>query len=298
MSPWLLHFLDGSIFFVGLLATGIALGLRLAIQKKWPTRLLNFVVIFGVILVLISAAPLPIWAYPIWCGLVLALLLWPSKGRHLDSESDQQNIKRTSRIPLFLYFACVAVTLGIFFIELPYHLRPHVSIEENTPVYIVGDSLSAGIGREKETWSTIYAKKSGHEVINLAVAGATAKTAMKQVASIPQDEPTVTFVEIGGNDLLGIKKSDFRTDLDQLLGELSQKKTRIILFELPLPPLGNRYGSAQRELAQKYNATLIPKRYLAQALCTDGGTLDGLHLSKKGHEKLAETVYRLEESKQ
>lgn len=283
MSPWLLYFLDGTIFFAGLLTTAIALGLRLVVQKKWLSRLLNLVVILSVILVLISAVPLPIWAYPIWCGLVLALLLWPGK----------PDTKSKCRIPLTLYLACVAATLGLLFIELPYHLRPTITIEKDATVYIVGDSLSAGIKRDKNVWPAIYAQKSGHEVINLAVPGATAKTAMKQVASIPEDESAVVLVEIGGNDLLGQKKSDFYSDLDQLLNELSQKRCRILMFELPLPPLGNRYGKTQRELASKYNATLIPKRYLAQVLCTNGGTLDGLHLSRKGHETLAETIYRL-----
>jgi acyl-CoA thioesterase-1 len=57
--------------------------------------------------------------------------------------------------------------------------------------------------------------------------------------------------------------------------------------ELPLPPLGNRYGVAQRALAKKYGAALVPKWCLAWVLAKEGATVDGLHLSERGNRSLA-----------
>lgn len=62
------------------------------------------------------------------------------------------------------------------------------------------------------------------------------------------------------------------------------------MFELPLPPFHNGYGQAQRALAKKYNVTLIPKDWLASVIAKTGNTLDGLHLSQKGHNALAASL--------
>lgn len=300
MNPWLLYFLDGTTFFAGLLITATSLGLRLIVSKRWLVRLLNLATILGVILVVLSAMPLPIWAYAIWCGLVLVLLFLPiHQMKQNNNESAEQKGQGKNLLPLCFYLACVIATLGLFLMELPYHRAPSIVVDEDATVYIVGDSLSTGIGDEKEeTWPTLYAQKSGYKVVNLAVPGATTKTAMQQVASIPDDESTVVLVEIGGNDLLGGKKSDFYTDLERLLSVLAKKKSRVVLFELPLPPFYNRYGQAQRELARKYHVAMIPKRYLAQTLCTADGTVDGLHLSKTGHQALADMVHQMQRPKQ
>jgi lysophospholipase L1-like esterase len=69
------------------------------------------------------------------------------------------------------------------------------------------------------------------------------------------------------------------------------------MFELPLIPFHNSFGTAQRSLAKKYHVTLLPKRFLTKIFGTVGGTLDGLHLSQSGHDALAaeiQGVFRVE----
>jgi len=65
------------------------------------------------------------------------------------------------------------------------------------------------------------------------------------------------------------------------------------MFELPLLPFCNAFGRAQRILAKKHEVTLIPKSYMTKVFSLKGGTLDGLHLSQKGHNALANSVYSL-----
>ena len=62
------------------------------------------------------------------------------------------------------------------------------------------------------------------------------------------------------------------------------------MFELPLFPFQNAYGSAQRAVAAKHGVHLLPKRYFAAVLGAEDGTLDGLHLSQKGHDAMAEIM--------
>jgi lysophospholipase L1-like esterase len=101
----------------------------------------------------------------------------------------------------------------------------------------------------------------------------------------------LVLVEIGGNDLLGHTDSkDFYIQLDQLLGRLSAGNSQVVMFELPLFPFCNAFGQAQRNLAKKYNVILIPKHYLTDVFGLKDGTVDGLHLSQKGHDALANLV--------
>jgi hypothetical protein len=62
-------------------------------------------------------------------------------------------------------------------------------------------------------------------------------------------------------------------------------------LELALPPFHNRYGDAQRRLATRHGVLLIPKRVLIGVLTSEGATLDTVHLSRRGHALMAETVW-------
>jgi lysophospholipase L1-like esterase len=65
----------------------------------------------------------------------------------------------------------------------------------------------------------------------------------------------------------------------------------VVMFELPLPPFRNEYGRVQRKLASKYGVVLIPKRVFVGVLTEEGATMDGVHLSPQGHERMAEIVW-------
>ncbi len=160
-------------------------------------------------------------------------------------------------------------------------------------IYVIGDSISAGIDEREKTWPNVLARISGMNVVNLARAGASVETAMDQAARIHSSN-SVVFVEIGGNDLLGNTSSHtFFVQLDNLLGRLKGGNAEIVMFELPLLPFWNEFGRDQRLLAQEYHAILIPKKCLVNVFAGKGDTIDGLHLSQQGHNELAKEVYQL-----
>jgi len=102
----------------------------------------------------------------------------------------------------------------------------------------------------------------------------------------------VVLLEIGGNDVLGSTSTDeYERNLDALLHCVTGSGRHVVMFELPIPPLANGYGRAQRNLAAKHNVVLIPKRVLMGVLTDEGATVDSLHLSPSGHQQMAESVW-------
>lgn len=136
-----------------------------------------------------------------------------------------------------------------------------------------------------KNWPELLGEELGLPVENFSFGGAMLDTALHNAQRIDSDNALV-ILEIGGNDLLNGRR-DFEKNLKRMLDTVCRSNCRVVMIELPLPPFHNAYGRAQRELARKYGVVLIPKRYLAAVMATPGATVDGLHLSNKGHELLA-----------
>ena len=115
----------------------------------------------------------------------------------------------------------------------------------------------------------------------------------KQADQLPSAGGLV-LLEIGGNDLLGdTPTADFERDLNLLLARIRAPGRTVLMFELPLPPLSNEYGRIQRRAAARHGVRLIPKRIFMSVLAADGATLDSIHLSDAGHERMAAEIWRI-----
>jgi acyl-CoA thioesterase-1 len=281
MNPIVLQLANGNLFFVGLVMIVAALFLRLRSEGRILGLVLRIGYIAGIVFVIFSATPLTIWLYCLWFGLCVTAAL--------GVFSNKFSFKR-KKLVLFTVLLC---SLVMCLVELPYHLSPTIEASPKQPVFVVGDSISAGISAKERAWPEVLGDISHFKVINLAKPAATVETAMDQIAGIVGSNSLV-MVEIGGNDLLGHTDSKtFHVQLDRLLGKLAAGNNQVVVFELPLFPFCNAFGKAQRNLARKYNVTLIPKHYLTDVFGLNGGTLDGLHLSQKGHDALANSINRL-----
>jgi len=99
-------------------------------------------------------------------------------------------------------------------------------------------------------------------------------------------------VAIGGNDVLGATTTaQFEQSLDALLIELEAPNRQLVMLELPLPPFYHEYGRIQRTLAKNHNVALVPKRVLLSIIAGSESTLDSIHLSQAGHQKMANVVW-------
>lgn len=281
MNPVVLQLANGNLFFGGLVMIVAALFLRLWFEGRILGLVLRIGYIAGIAFVIFSATPLPLWLYFLWFGLCVAAALAVF------------SITLSFRRKMLASFTAMLCSFVMCLVELPYHLSPTIRVSPKQIVFVIGDSISAGISAKERSWPDDLADISHLKVINLARPAATVETAMDQITGIVGSNALV-LVEIGGNDLLGHTDSKtFYLQFDQLLGKLAAGNNQIVVFELPLLPFCNAFGKAQRNLAKKYDAILIPKHFMTDAFGLPDGTVDGLHLSQKGHDALANSINSL-----
>ena len=269
---------SGNAFFVGLSTAAVGLitgGFKL---PGWSRSLLRIAGLFGISLVLLSSTPIPIWEYL----LLFSSWLVPAVSLNHAPRS------RVIAVSIFCLLA-IAASLG----ELRYHVKPKVHLLQNHPVYVIGDSLSAGLGHGDEPWTASFQKRTGLKTINLSEPGATVSSALEQTTDL-RDPDGFVLVEIGGNDMLGDTDPNvFRANLERLLEKIHRSNPRSAMFEIPLLPLKSAFGRAQRTLAKQYGVALIPKNCLSRILQAKSATSDGLHLTKNGAEMFSDTVIGL-----
>lgn len=274
------HIGSGQAFFLGMLLLLAGMLLSLVASNPWLALIRNLLVFAGWIWVAISACPLPLWLY----GVVGTLsLVW------LTCEWFGKSLRR--RTILVARVSCLVGYLLALAWELPYHLAPALAPLEEPTLFLLGDSVSAGMGAEKApTWPQLLKRDHGWNVHDFSQMGATARSACKQ-ADLLGDRTGLILVEIGGNDVLGsTTAANFHTHLDQLLTRLAAPGRTLVMLELPLPPFANAFGVSQRTLARQHGVLLIPKQVFISVLTTPGATLDGVHLTPAGHELMAERL--------
>lgn len=278
MNPFVLIFADGTTFFVGLAVVLAAEGILFRFRSRFIRPVCTVAAIVGIILVIISATPLPIWAYALWavpavCGIVS--LNWSAPSRRF---------RQTGVVLLF------ASTSVLCLMEAPFHRRPTLRVSADSTVYVLGDSISAGMGTGHRCWPAVLDDMKPFRVVNLAQPGATVEGAIAQAKAISEPNALV-IVAIGGNDLLGgTDAASFHSTLDKLVSSLRSGQHEFLLLELPLFPFRNAYGMAQRDVVRKHDGAMLPKRSFTRVLGTKQGTLDGLHLSQAGHDAMAEII--------
>lgn len=278
MNPLGLMFLDGTALFAGLalvLAAG-ALFVRSGTVLLRPV--LTVLSLAGLAAVLLSAVPLPGWMYALWILPAAAVLVLG-------------NLSGATPVLRFRAFcALFAVSVLLLLAESPHLRSPRIRMDAGQSLCVVGDSISAGIGSGERCWPEVLAAATSLRVENLAVPGATTQSALAQLPRIAESN-AVVLLEIGGNDLLDrIDAATFESHLDQLVSVLRAGGHDVAMFELPLFPFQNAYGRVQRAVAKRHAVALIPRRHFARVLGMKNGTLDGLHLTQKGHDEMARRV--------
>ncbi|NLV41761.1 MAG: hypothetical protein GXY15_11110 [Candidatus Hydrogenedentes bacterium] len=271
LATWLaVQFLSGRVFFFGLLAAAVAVCVFHLMARPRVRSWLGIAAGLSALLVAFSATPLPLWAHGFWFVALAATLLLRRPPR-----------RRGITLAVF----CL-LSAGLAAWELPRQfIRPFPLAADET-FHVIGDSLSMGADTPDGDWPNLLGGALGIPIVRHAHAGATVGTALSYADEIPEDQKAAVLVELGGNNLLG-GKGDFARELDEMLGRLRRSGRRVVMVELPLPPLYNAYGTAQRRLARRHGVTLIPKRVLAGVFAAPGATTDGLHLSDEGHRALA-----------
>jgi acyl-CoA thioesterase-1 len=268
----------GRAFFaaVGLLAAATLL--RSASVPR-ATRVSTRLLLAGLVALSVSAAPLPYWAYVlVGCATV--------GGSFAD---------RFGKYAMVVSATGVLVLVAVALHEATYQLVPVLRKAPSRRIAVIGDSITAGYGSDDRTlkWPAILRDRHGVAVEDLARAGETAASAARHLRERSIDAP-VLIVEIGGNDLIGGGSVQaFEEGLDALLRATCRPGRQVAMFELPIPPFYERFGRVQRELASRHGVALIPKRILLSVVGAAEATVDSIHLSQQGHERMAGVVWAI-----
>ncbi len=242
-------------------------------------RAARFLGLVAICLAVLSAPPLPlIVAIPTLAASVAwvfwSLRRWPS-------------IRRIAGAVAAI--GCVVAVI----VEIP-TLLVRTAVPRPSHLFVIGNSLSSGGFGEQMPWPAALQGKAAMPVTNLSLASAETATALqRQIPLLPKpaDARECVLIEIGGNDMLdGTDHDRFATNLDGILSAARSGGRTVVMLELPLLPGRWSYGAAQRRLARKHGCTLVPKRVLAGVLLGAGNTSDGLHLTQRGHDALAQQL--------
>ena len=192
-------------------------------------------------------------------------------------------------------YILISTSIIAILIEAPWHFATAISTDNISRIYVVGDSISAGMGTKNEkTWPILLSEELTIPATNLSIAGATVNTALRRQVPKVVGQKNLVFLEIGGNDLLSYNSPEkYETDLTEIIQHLKASSNMVVWFELPLLPQYYPYGRIQRKLAGRMKVDLIPKSVLAKIFGTQGTTSDGIHLTSKGHEIMAQEIRRI-----
>lgn len=265
---------------------GVALllfSISLLAVKKQPRLFIRAAVVTAVIFIFLSAVALPLSLCIVWIVLSYVWFIFFNLGRYL-----KPFLFKT------LSYMTIMVTLLVLILEISFWLKPRFVVQEHERLYIVGDSVSAGIGgKNEQTWPKLIGSKYGIEVVNLSFPGATVSSAFSQAESVPSKYGLV-LLEIGGNDLFNSTPvAQFRKDLERMLEKICGRGHTVVMMELPLFPWQGRYGRTQRQLAGKFDVILIPKRFFVRVLSSKNSSGDLAHLSVYGHTLMADQIWSI-----
>ena len=276
---WLVyHIVSGQAFFTGVSLLMIA-SLSSLVSRPIYRRVTVLTFLIGVIAIVVSSTPIPYWLYAVATAITLT---WIASGYG-------KSWRRWTP------YANMAIWMIAALFEIPYHVTYSLNRTEGRSVAVIGDSVTAGVGGDEksETWPSILGREHRLQIEDISHVGETAASALKRLKS-HSISAHVVVVEIGGNDILGSTTANqFASDLDELLGYLAAENRQIVMFELPLPPFCHEYGRLQRAVAAKHNVRLVPKRIFLSVIAGSDSTLDTIHLSQAGHQRMADCVWRL-----
>ena len=181
-------------------------------------------------------------------------------------------------------------------------LQKPPSISQPIKILILGDSLTEGVGVQKEhafpalLETSLNADGRSVQVINGGVSGATTASGMSRLKWHLKARPQIVVIALGANDgLRGFKPEATRKNLEELIKHSMASGCKVVLAGMMVPPnygpdFSKNFAAIFPDLAKKYRIPLIP--FLLEGV---GGVPalnmpDGIHPNEKGHVLLEKTV--------
>ena len=200
-------------------------------------------------------------------------------------------------------FMKVILSLLLSFIGL---ISQPVHAEEQAVILILGDSLSAGYGMDRESsWvhlleNRLSAHGHSYRVLNSSISGDTTQGGLARLPRLlNRYQPKFVIIELGGNDgLRGINPDVTRNNMTSMIRQSQDSGARVLLAGIKLPPnYGEEYlqqfESIYADLADEFDTLLVP--FFMDGVVFTPGMLqaDGIHPNENGQPVLLDNVWRV-----
>jgi len=173
-------------------------------------------------------------------------------------------------------------------------------------VVFFGDSLTAAYGLDEDQgFASLIQKKIDslgldYEVINAGLSGETTAGGNSRIDWILKQPIDIFILELGGNDgLRGIDPDASFKNLQSIIDKVKAKypAAKIVLAGMEAPPhMGDDFTSEFRamfpKLAKANNTALIPFLLDKVGGIPELNQPDGIHPTAKGHQIVAETIWK------
>jgi len=184
-------------------------------------------------------------------------------------------------------------------------LIPYTAIaSEPSVLLILGDSLSAGYGMDREqSWVRLFELRLqqhgySYRILNSSISGDTTQGGLARLPRLlDRYQPEIVIIELGGNDgLRGINPDVTRANLVNMIQQCQQNGARVLLAGIKLPPnygevYLKQFESIYADLASEYETLLVPFFMDGVVFRPDLLQADGIHPNEKGQPVLLDNVW-------
>ncbi len=184
-------------------------------------------------------------------------------------------------------------------------------LTERKTILCFGNSLTAGYGLDDEStaWPSLLQARLDslgldYTVVNAGLSGETTSGGLNRIDWVLSQDVDVFFLELGANDMLrGLDVKATKENLSQLLDKVKEKHADIPIIIAGMispanmgPDYEKTFNQIFPELAEQYDAELIP--FFLDGVAGEAALnlADGKHPNAEGQKIVLETVWQTIES--
>jgi len=172
-------------------------------------------------------------------------------------------------------------------------------------ILFLGDSLTEGLGVDsKDAYPSLVQKMiqtqlhTNITIINGGVSGSTTSDAFARLKWYMKKKPFLVFIALGANDgLRGLDLKQSEKNLEKIIEYALDLDAKVLLAGMLIPPnygieYANQFKKMYTDLQIKYKLKTLPFLLEDVAGNKNLNQRDGIHPNEKGHNIIAQTVFR------